>query len=603
MSSEHTLVHQLAGWAEKTPDAPAIHGKVDGRWRTRTWKQYYGDVQSFAKGILAAGHQPGQAVTICANNRPEWVISQLGTIAAGGIPAPVYQTCTPQQIEHIVTNSGARIAVCENAALAENFLALRAEGKIELDAVVLMEVDGDAPEGTTTFEALLASGDDDATLEARMAALSDDGTGLFIYTSGTTGVPKGAELTHRGLTMMGASLHTDYPEIEQYGFRVVSYLPLSHIAEQIFTNFLHLKTGGEVYFCDDISKVKDALLEVHPTVFVGVPRVWEKFEVALRTKMEAATGIKAKLASWALATELACFEADLKSGTRTETFGRKMAHKLVISKIHAALGLDQLLMSASGAAPISKSTLNFFASIGIVIHEGYGMTETTGILTSTPYMKPRFGSVGTALAGVTVKIADDGEIIARGDNMTRGYFKMPEKTAELLDSDGWLHTGDLGRLDDEGYLWITGRKKDLLITAGGKNVAPSEMEQHLTGLPGIGQAVVVGDAKPYLAALLALDPENLDELRKQAGDPSASLEALSASEKVHAFLQPLVESECNAKVARYQTIKRFKILPAPFAVETGELTPSMKVKRNVVTERYTDLIEAMYAEKREKAQA
>lgn len=599
MGPRHTLVHQAADWASRKPDAPAIWARDDsGGWQSQSWSEYWQAIRAFAKGIMVLGHQPGDAVTICGNNRPEWVIAQLGTMAAGGAPAPVYQTSTPQQITHIINNCGATIAVCESDELLQKFAALNAEGAVQLKHLVLMEPLKDGADKVHSFEAILDLGreqGDDEALDARMDGLQPDGIGLFIYTSGTTGVPKGAELNHRGLAMMGESVEHDYPNLAQHDIRAVSYLPLSHIAEQIFTNFLHLRMGSQVYFCDDISKVKDALLDVRPSIFVGVPRVWEKFEAALRAKLSKATGVKAKLASWAQRTELAAFEQSVKTGQPVDSFSRRMANKLVISKVHEALGFDNVLMSASGAAPIARSTLDFFASLGIVIHEGYGMTETTGLISATPYMQPRFGSVGTPLKGVEVKIADDGEIIARGENMTRGYFKMPEQTAELLDAEGWLHTGDLGRLDDESYLWITGRKKDILITAGGKNVAPAEMEQLLTALPGVAQAVVVGDAQPYLCALLALDPENLEPLRAITSQPQASLEELAADPALHTHLQGLVDSECNAKVARYQTIKKIKVLPAPFTIESGELTPSMKVKRKAVTAKYSDFVSALYS--------
>lgn len=600
MGNRDTLPHQAADWATRKGSAPAVHAKDDaGQWKTWTWSEYWDDIRAFAKAIIALGHQPGGAVTICGNNRQEWVVAQLGTMAAGGIPAPVYQTSTPEQTRHIIDNSGAKIAVCESPELLEKFAALDAAGEVGLEHLVLMKPGaGELGPKVRAFDAVLAlgrtEGDDDA-LKARMDALASEDTGLFIYTSGTTGVPKGAELTHRGLVKMGECLEHDYPMLAEVEVRCVSYLPLSHIAEQIFTNFLHLRRGGQVYFCDDLSKVKDALADVRPNIFVGVPRVWEKFEAALRARFAEGTGVKAKLAQWAQRTELSAFERGLESGQRVDSMARRVANKLVISKVHTGLGLENLVVAASGAAPIARSTLDFFASLGIVIHEGYGMTETTGLISASPHMQVRFGSVGKPLHGVEVKIAEDGEILMRGENMARGYFKMPEQTAELIDEQGWLHTGDLGRLDDDDYLWITGRKKDLIITAGGKNVAPTEIEQRLAALPGVGHAVVVGDRQPYLCALLALDAENLAPLQEVAGQPSATLETLAADPKVRAFLEAKVESECNPKLARYQTVKKLAILPAPFTVETRELTPSMKVKRQAVADKYAAQVTEFYA--------
>ncbi|MEQ8279674.1 MAG: long-chain fatty acid--CoA ligase [Deltaproteobacteria bacterium] len=590
----HTLPHQLEDWANQKGAANALFAQEPSGYRPITWADYWRLAREFAKAIIKNGHQVGDAVAIMGNNRYEWVIAELGTMTAGGIPAPIYPTSTPDQIKHILANSGARFVVAELDEHIERILPHANGGPVEH---VIRMTKGDTSGPVVHFDDFVASGrdGDDAALDARLAGIGPQDTGLFIYTSGTTGVSKGAELTHEGLVAMGQMLEDALPDITAFDIKTVSYLPLSHIAEQIFTNFVHLLRGGEVYFCDDLKKVKDALAVVRPTIFVGVPRVWEKFEAALRARFAEATGVKAKLAGWALKTELESFQRTIETGNEVSSFSRNMANKLVISKVKAALGLDRLRIAASGAAPISRGTLDFFASIGIPIHEGYGMTETTGLLTAAPFGRPRFGSVGKVLPGIDLKIADDGEIIARGKNMTKGYFKMPEKTAELLDEDGWLHTGDLGRLDEDGFVHITGRKKDLIITAGGKNVAPSEMEQHLSQIPGVGQAVVVGDRKPYLVALLALDPEALAPLCEAAGVAVTDIATLAKDDKVRAFIEKQIESVCNAKVARYQTIKKFEVLPQPFSVETGEMTPSLKVKRNVVNARYEGVVEQLYA--------
>jgi long-subunit acyl-CoA synthetase (AMP-forming) len=335
---------------------------------------------------------------------------------------------------------------------------------------------------------------------------------------------------------------------------------------------------------------------VRPTFFAGVPRVWEKFQAVLQGRLAEATGIKAMLASWALRTELSAFRKEAEAGVPHPGFLRNLANKLVISKIKNALGLDQVLMAGTGAALIGTETLEFFASLGICIYEGYGMSETTGLATLGVYRKPRFGSVGTALDGVTVKIADDDEILLKGRNMTRGYLRQEEKTKELIDEDGWVHTGDLGSLDDEGFLRITGRKKDLLITAGGKNIAPAEMEGYMKSIFGVSQAVVVGDRQPYLCALITLDGEVLDELAKKVGVAGGSIEKLAADKKVEAWLTEQVEERCNQKVARYQTIKKLKVLPSEWTVDSGEVTPTMKIKRNVVSKRYAGEIAAFYAD-------
>ncbi|MEM9730488.1 MAG: AMP-binding protein, partial [Myxococcota bacterium] len=316
----------------------------------------------------------------------------------------------------------------------------------------------------------------------------------------------------------------------------------------------------------------------------------------LRGKMAEATGIKAKLAQWARDTELAAFKEEAASGRPVSSFSRNLANKLVISKIKDALGLDALDVALSGAAPISTSTLEFFASIGIPIHEGYGMTETTAFASVQPYGRPKFGTIGKALPRVEVKIAEDGEIMLKGDNMTKGYFRLPEKSAELYDDDGWMHTGDLGTLDDQGFISITGRKKDLIITAGGKNVAPAEMEGYIQSIPGVGQAVVVGDRQPFLCALIVLDPEALPALEEASGVGGlGDVATAAASSEVRKFIEAQIEQVCNSKVARYQTIKKINVLPTVFSVDGGELTPTLKVKRNVVNEKYAKEIGEFYA--------
>jgi len=594
MHEARTLVHYVSQWAEERPDEPALWAERDGKWRAITWKGYADRMRAFARGLVALGHEPKEPVSIVGANRPEWVIAQMGIVAAGGIPAPIYPTSTEEQTGYIIQHSGVRICVVEDEALLDKHLAIRSQGLMEAEVFITMDAVPHDDERVHSFAEVEALGGDEEQAEVarRIDAIAPSDIALLIFTSGTTGLPKGAELTHEGIATVADGIIQDYPDIAEEEGILVSYLPLSHVAEQIFTNFLGLTRHGQIYFCGDIKKVKGVLAEARPTIFLAVPRVWEKFEAAMRAKLGQATGIKAKLARWAMQTELTAFERSVTERREVDSLPRRAARKLVIDKVKGALGFDRLLVAVSGAAPISRSTLDFFASMGIVVHEGYGMTETTGVATRQDFNRPIFGTVGKPLTGVDVKIAEDGEIMLRGKGMTKGYFKLPDRTAELY-TDGWMHTGDLGDLDEEGNLLITGRKKDLIITAGGKNVAPAEIEQHLT-LPGVGQAVVVGDRQPYLAALLALDPDTATALPDAAGSSARTLEEIAACPEVEAFVQAFIDEKCNPNLARYQTVKKFTILPAPFSVETGELTPTMKVKRNVVTEQYAEAIKAMY---------
>ncbi len=599
MELEKTLVHQLAHWAKETPDEPAIHEKDDdGNWRTYTWGQYWEAVRNTAKGLIALGHEPGDCVALIGGSRCGWVICEFAIMAARGIPAPIYPNNTVDQASYIVNHSKAKIAIADTAEQLDKFREGNTKEMISTDLLVQMDDLYDDKDGEISLEALQEKGknEDDDELDARLEAIDPDDTLLLIYTSGTTGTPKAVQLSSTNMLSLIDAMLSCFPMFyEGQPFRIVSYLPLCHVAEQIATNFTQLATGGQAFFCGDLTQIKDYLTDVRPTIFLGVPRVWEKFQAALEARFAEATGLKAWLANWARNTELACFKEEVRTGQPCNTFWRSIAQSLVISKVKDALGLNNLALAVTGAAPISLGTLEFFASLGITIYEVYGQSETTGIVTAGRQGKPRFGTVGKAFHNVELKIAEDGEILAKGPVCTAGYLHQEAATAELFDDDGWLCTGDLGQLDDEGYLSITGRKKDILVTAGGKNVAPAEMEAHINQITGVGQVVVVGDRQPYLTALVTLDPEALDALCADVGVEPAELADVANNEKVQTYLMEQVEEGCNTKVARYQTIKKIKVLDVEFTVEGGEMTPTMKAKRNVVVEKYADEIDALYA--------
>lgn len=607
MSTLRTLPGWIQHWATTRPNDEAIYDrKGPGRWSAVSWSAYWARVRQVGKGLLALGVAKGDIVAIVGANCTDWVCCQFGSAAIGGILAPIYVTNTVEQVAYIVKHSEAKVAIADTATLAQKYLDGEAQGLMDVEHIVVMTAEAsdnavmNHPKVKTLDEVIAmgaALADADATFDERHEGLEPDDVTMLIFTSGTTGLPKGAMYTHRSIDTTGSGCASVYSAVINPQTRQISYLPLCHAAEQGITNFAGLRAGGKVYFLSDLALIKDALSEVRPTVFLGVPRVWEKFEAALRGHLAKVTGLKGKLTDWALATELSCFRQGLATGHAPNTLQRRIANKLVVDKIKSALGLENVALALTGAAPISESTLSFFGSLGLPLHEGYGMTETTSFATIQVHGRPVIGTIGKAFPGVSVMIAEDGEILLRGDNMVKGYFKLPEQSAELWRDDGWMSTGDLGTMDAEGYVRITGRKKDILITAGGKNVAPAEIEGLLQALPGVGQAVVVGDRMPYLCALLVLDPEALPELAKAAnigaGDHSA--EALATNPQVLAYLKTQVNGpSINGKLAKYQTVKKFDVVAEPFTVDGGELTPTMKVKRNVVSEKFSDRIAAIY---------
>lgn len=600
----HTLVHQLARWAEERPAQPALHGKrPDGRWVRLSWSEYLHRARAVAKALIHLGHEVGEKVVLMGANQPEWVQIQSGAQIARGVPAPIYGTCTHEQTAYIIDNSESRFWFCDGEEQLLKLLECEARELCRKATKIITFVPVEhADERVMSLADFIHLGNQqkDTQVDQRFDALTDDETCLMIYTSGTTGVPKGVEIDHGGQLLIGRSVLRLAPEFGdgRAEYHHVSYLPLSHQAEQILTNIAPLAVGGQVYFCPEIGLVKDFLTEVRPTVFLGVPRVWEKFEAALRARLSEATGIKARLAQWARDTEFACFQEQVERGVRAERhmpIKRRVARKLVVDKVKTALGLDRLTFALTGSAPMAPRTQEFFASLGISVNDAYGLTETSGVATISDPLKPRFGTVGKPLAGVEIRIGDDQEIQLKGRNMVKGYFKMPDKTAELYTDDGWLKTGDQGAFDDEGNLKITGRIKELIITAGGKNVAPVELEHYVAPVPGVGQVVVVGDRQPFLSALITLDPENLGALAEAAGTQQAPMAEMAADPKVKSFFEREIESRCNAKVARYQTIKKIHVLPAEFSVDGGELTASMKLRRPQIVEKYAAEIDAFYA--------
>lgn len=583
---------RLMNQAKAIPDSPAYYVKTGDRWAKTSYREHVAEVRRAAKALLALGLGPGSTVSILGFNRPEWIVLDVACMAIGGAPVGVYTTCSAEEVQYIVNHAESSLVLVENAAQWEK-IKKESERLPLLRHVVFMRGSPvtDDPRALS-WEQLLAKGDGvaDEKLDERLHALEPGGLATLIYTSGTTGPPKGVMLSHENLAWTAnAAMRLNGITSDD---TLLSYLPLSHIAEQMLSIHVPCTAGASIYFAESIEKLAENLKEVQPTLFFGVPRVWEKFQSGIAQKMAQAKGIKKTIAEQAMRIGREVNEVRCRNGhlSLAQSIQYAIADKLVYSKIKPAIGLSRARTCVSGAAPISKDLLDFFAGLDIVVREVYGQSEGSGPTSTNARGRTKLGTVGPPYPGVTVKFEEDGEILVRGPNVFLGYYKEPQATAETL-IDGWLHSGDLGAFDEEGYLTITGRKKEIIITAGGKNIAPKNIEGALKNHPLISEAVVIGDRRKYLTALVTLDPEAAKKFGADRGVKGASHEHPDFIAEVQRALDGVNES-----LARVETVKKFKILPAPFSIEGGELTPSLKVKRRVVNAKYAADIEAMYQE-------
>ena len=570
------------------PDAPALFFKAGQRWIAINWREYARAVNRLGNALLGESLQPQDRVAIWSANRPEWQITDLAILHAGLATVAIYQTLAPDQVKYLLNHSESKVLVVDERKYLDQVIGMRRELP-QLQRVILIE--GDAPEleeWVISWEKALRRGDDfgrgrPGMLTSRWQALEPDDTASLIYTSGTTGLPKAAILTHRNLTWTAtATLQCFRGDAND---RVVSYLPLSHILERVVSHLRQLCTGCQVYFCPTVDKVMEAVHDVHPTYFTSVPRLWEKIYAGIREKMDRVRGPRRLIRDWALligARRTAAYERG-NAPSPLVRWQWSLADRLVFRGIRETLGFDKIQICISGSAAVAPDMLRFFYGLGIEILEGYGLTETTAPATFNRPGKARFGTVGQPLPGVEIRIASDGEILVKGGNVFAGYYKDPRATHEDL-ADGWLKTGDIGELDRDGYLKITDRKKDLFKTSGGKYVAPGAMETQLRNSRGIAQAVVLGDGRPFVAALITLDRDTA-EGQRGPNDPGARRlvdEAVAA---------------VNRGLSHPEQIKKWTILDGDFLVG-DELTPKMSVKRKRILEKYGREIEALYAEKK-----
>ncbi len=590
-SNRDSIVDRFLTHHRVRPAGPAYFEKIGTAWVPTTWEEYTGQVRTAARALIALGVEPNQVVCMLGFNRPEWVIGQLAAMMIGAVGAGIYTTNSPSEVKYILTHSEAPVVILENESQWAKVLEVRDELPHLRWAVLMRGAAVDDPMALT-WEAFLerSRSVDETELSARMAAIEMEQLASLIYTSGTTGPPKAVMLSHNNLASTahnGEALFRLTPNDV-----LLSYLPLSHIAEQMFTIHTAATTGYAVYFAESITKLPDNLREVQPTIFFGVPGFWERFRNRVAERLNEAHGIRRSIADWAqnVGQKVVALRNQGREPSGKLAAQYRLADRLVFSKVKPLLGFSRTRVAVSGAAAIDKSILEFFSGLDVIIYEVYGQSEGCGPTTFNRPGATKLGTTGQAWPGSEVKLAADGEILLRGPNVFMGYYKDPASTSDTL-VDGWLHSGDLGRFDEDGYLTIVGRKKDIIITSGGKNIAPRNIEAALKNLELVGDAVLVGEGRKYLCALLTLDPE--------AAVRFAETHHIEGSELhnhplVIAAIQAELDENVNPQFARVEQVRKFTILPRPFSVEGGEMTPTLKLKRKVICDMHLEEIEAMY---------
>lgn len=592
---------------------PVLTGRCAGE-QVREWsnRQFFDEVRDLSLGLAALGVRPRDRVAILSDSRPEWVIGDLAALTAGAVTVPVYPTLPAGQVGYILAHSGARVVLAADEEQAAKVRASRGEAP-GVEAVVVFDpappaaaapppnAAADASEAGLkeySLAEVIERGHRRLTTEEglgriykeRAQSVEPDALATIIYMSGTTGRPKGVMLSHRNFLANVVDVNRVIGISEDD--TALSFLPLSHAFERT-TVYLYLYNGATFIFAESLETVGRDMQQIRPTVMTGVPRVFEKLRARVIAAVAEAPRLRQALFAWAAGVGHAAAGARL-AGREPGLLTRikaPIADRLVLSKIRARTG-GRLRFVCSGSAPLSREVAEFLYAVGLPVLEGYGLTETAPVLTVNPLGAARIGTVGPPLAQVKLRIADDGEVLARGPNVMMGYYEDPQATAECI-REGWFHTGDIGRLDDDGYLSITDRKKEILVTAGGKNVAPQPVEALLKRDPLVAEAMLVGDRRPYVSALLAPDAATLEQRLAASGAASGSLDDLVGRDDVRALFQAVVD-QANAELAGFEQVKRFALLPAQFSVDTGELTPTLKLKRRVVAERWRDAIDGLY---------
>ena len=590
-----TIVDAFNENADRYAGQPAIHWK-DGDWESLTWSEYRDVVHKAAAGLQALGVGSGEFVAIMAGNRPEHVIADFATVHAGATPITVYSTLAANQVKYIAENSKATVAILEDLDFMKRWEEIRSELP-NLRYVVLMSgaENYDTADWVLSWDELLARGihrleQDPESVTRSAAAVTPDTLATLIYTSGTTGTPKGVMISQYNVMWTLECLRRA-ADLER-GARMVSYLPLAHIAERLATHYLGTYLSGQVWYCPNMAGVLEYIQKARPTLFVGVPRVYEKFHSRLQSRFEDAEGVQGRILNAALSANEKRVEAEQAGGKGSFLAG--LLDKVALSKVREGLGMQEVKLAITAAAPINPDLVKFFHTIGVPLFELYGMSETTGPATTNVPGAMKIGSVGRAIPGVEVQIADDGELLMRGGVITQGYYKLDQATRETYDPDGWLHSGDLARIDEDGYVWIVGRKKEIIITAAGKNIAPAKLETLLGNHPLISKVCMIGDQRKFLSMIIAIDHEEAPDWAAARGLPYEDLASFSELPEVQDEIASAV-AEANETVARVEQIKKWIIVPDEWTPDTGEVTPSLKLKRRVVLDKYADQIEEMYS--------
>jgi long-chain acyl-CoA synthetase len=562
-----------------------------GRWLPISSDQMYQRVRALGEAFLSWDAKKGDRIALIGENRWEWAVTDFASLAIGAVNVPIYPTLTGEQVATLVRDAGCRIAVVSNRLQFDKLNAVRSQ--TELQRIVIMDSVA-APEGAIAFSEIMAGADErgaerDPVFDAVVRSVEPKDLATLIYTSGTTGEPKGVALTHGNIAAnqnyAGANFNFSPTD------SCISFLPLSHITARAL-DYLMYMSGAQVAYCSQFDKLPQAMKEIQPTVLVGVPRVYEKIRQAVEQK-SAASPVKKRILAWAV-RQGAAYRDTVYGGNRPSAPLWKLANKLVYSKVSEAFG-GRVRVFVSGGAPLGIDTAQWFASVGIALWEGYGLTETSPVIALNNPVHHRMGSVGRQLPNVELKLAEDGELLTRGPSVFAGYWQKPAANAECFDVEGWFRTGDIARLDAEGFLYITDRKKELLKTSGGKLVAPQPIENKLKNNVLVAQAALVGDRHKFISALIAPNFVALEDWAHQHGVEAKSRAELVADPRVIALYGEIVR-EVNSGLANFESLKRFRVVAEEWTQESGELTPSMKLKRRAITARYAAVIDALYAD-------